>query len=600
MDERVNTPGGDASEVTALRRRVTELEREGEQYQWTAGLLALQKQVLEAVAAGLPTPRVLDVLIGAVEGLSPRMIGSVMVTDDSGTRLFLASGPRLPDAYKSYFDAGLPIGPTVGSCGTAAYRKETVIVRDIASDPLWAGNTHLALPHRLLACWSSPILSPAGEVLGTFAMYYQEPRGPGDRDLQLIEAATHLASIALERDRGERARRRLEEQARQSQKMEAVGRLAGGIAHDFNNLLTVINGYGQMVLEELPEESHARQPLGEILKAGRRAAALTRQLLDYARKQLVRPVAFDLNARVADLAGMLRRLIRDDIEVRTELPAGLGEVKADPGQVEQALMNLVVNAQDAMPAGGRLTITTAQVEVGEGHPEVRPGPYAVLAVADTGVGMTEEVRRQVFEPFFTTKPVGQGTGLGLAQVYGIARQAGGHVEVESRVGEGATFRLYLPLAAGQDDGGPQEHGVEASRRGSETVVVADEDAAVRSVTRRVLQGLGYRVLEAGDGAEAMRIGEQHQGPIHILVADVTMPRASGREAAEALRSRYPGLKILYLSGYADDAVVRHGVEGAGLNFLSKPFTPGALAKRVRDVLDSPPGPRSERVTPAGS
>jgi signal transduction histidine kinase/CheY-like chemotaxis protein len=585
--------------VAALRRRVTELERENETYQWAADLLALQNQVLEAVAAGLPTPQLLDVLIGAVEELSPRMIGSVMVTDESGTRLLLASGPRLPASYKSYFDAGLPIGPTVGSCGTAAYRKETVIVRDIASDPLWAGHTEKALPHRLLACWSSPILSPAGEVLGTFAMYYQEPRGPGDRDLQLIQAATHLASIALDRDRGERARRLLEEQARQSQKMEAVGRLAGGIAHDFNNILMVINGYGEMALEELPEGGHARELLGEVLKAGRRAASLTRQLLDYGRKQVVQPVAFDLNARVAELAGMLRRLIRDDIEVRTELPVRLGEVKADPGQVEQALINLAVNAQDAMPAGGRLTITTARVELGERHPEVRPGPYAVLTVADTGVGMTEEVRRQVFEPFFTTKPVGQGTGLGLAQVYGIARQAGGHVEVESRVGQGTIFRLYLPLAAGQADRGRQENGVEPARRGSETVLVADDDA-IRSLTCQFLRGLGYRVLEAGDGAEAMRIGEQHQGPIHIFVADVRMPRASGREAAEVLQARRPGLKVLYMSGYPNDAEVRHGVEEAELNFLPKPFTPAVLAKKVRDVLDSPTSPRAEPATPAGS
>jgi PAS domain S-box-containing protein len=252
-------------------------------------------------------------------------------------------------------------------------------------------------------------------------------------------------------------RRGLEEQLRQAQKMEAVGRLAGGVAHDFNNLLTVITGYSELALGELPEGGRPRELLQEVLKAAERAAALTRQLLDYGRKQVVRPVAFDLNARVVDVGQMLRRLIREDIEVRLDLQPGLGEVKADPGQVEQALVNLAVNAQDAMPAGGRLSITTARVEVGRDHAEVRPGLYALLAVADTGVGMTEAVKRQAFEPFFTTKPVGQGTGLGLAQVYGIAKQAGGHVEVESEPGQGATFRLYLPLAAGQDvPGRPEE------------------------------------------------------------------------------------------------------------------------------------------------
>nr|MDQ5836403.1 PAS domain S-box protein [Acidobacteriota bacterium] len=353
--------------------------------------------------------------------------------------------------------------------------------------------------------------------------------------------------------------KQLEEQLRQSQKMEAVGRLAGGIAHDFNNLLTAINGYSDLALRRLQAEDPLRKSVEEIRKAGERAAALTRQLLAFSRKQVLQPVVLDLNSVVSDMEKMLRRLIGEDVELRTALAHDLGSIKADPGQVEQVIMNLAVNARDAMPSGGRLTIETANVYLGEEYAARRltdftPGPYVVLTVTDTGTGMDDETRERIFEPFFTTKGSGKGTGLGLSTVYGIVRQSGGSVRVSSEVGRGSTFEVYFPRAGE----GVQEYrrGAEPEEvlRGAETVLLAEDEEMVRRLAREVLEVYGYRVLVAANGGAAFLICERHEGPISLLVTDIVMPEMSGRELAARLAHLRPEMKVLYMSGYTDASV----------------------------------------------
>jgi len=385
-------------------------------------------------------------------------------------------------------------------------------------------------------------------------------------------------------------RKRLEEQYRQAQKMEGIGRLAGGMAHDFNNILTAIIGYASFALEELGEAHPAASDIREILANAGRASELTRRLLALSRRTMLSPRALDLNELVLSLHRTLRRLLSEDIELVTLPGENLWAVRADPAQMEQVILNLVVNARDAMPSGGKLTIETANVELdadyARGHLGVEPGQYVLLAVSDTGIGMSEEVKSHLFEPFFTTKEVGKGTGLGLATVYGIVKQHGGHIYVYSELGRGTTFKIYLPRHYGEAEalGRRDEEGFVP--RGSETVLVVEDEPAVRVVEVRVLREQGYRVLEAANGVEAMRVALAHPGPIHLLVTDVVMPQMSGRELAERLRRIVPQLRVLYLSGYTDNAIVHHGVLDEGVAFLQKPFTAVALARKVREVLDS--------------
>jgi CheY-like chemotaxis protein len=379
--------------------------------------------------------------------------------------------------------------------------------------------------------------------------------------------------------------------------MEAIGQLAGGVAHDFNNLLTVINGYADLVLGMLPA-GEARDMVSEMARAGGRAATLTRQLLAFSRKTVLAPRVMDLNETVRDMGAMLRRLLGADIDLSVRPGQGVGPVHADPAHLEQVILNLAVNARDAMPRGGKLTIEMREVELDRAYASsragVRPGGYVLLAVSDTGCGMTEEVRRHAFEPFFTTKPVGQGTGLGLATVYGIVKQGGGHVEVESEPGTGTTFKVYLPRAEADATPMPAPARFTAPR-GTETVLLVEDDAAVRALGAQVLRAGGYEVLEAGDGGEALRVRSGHAGPIHLLVTDLVMPGLGGRPLAERLTARYPELKVLYLSGYTDDAAVRYGILRDHANFLQKPFSPTALARKVREVLDTAT-PRPPAVT----
>jgi CheY-like chemotaxis protein len=373
--------------------------------------------------------------------------------------------------------------------------------------------------------------------------------------------------------------------------MEAVGRLAGGVAHDFNNLLTVIQGHSELLLARLPADDPTRKEIDQIRKAGERAAGLTRQLLAFSRRQVLQARVLDLNEVAVDMEKMMHRLIGEDIELITRLGPEMPHVKADPGQLEQVIMNLAVNARDAMPDGGRLILETADTLLDEGfcrdHPPTRPGRYVMLALTDTGTGMTPETRAHLFEPFFTTKEKGKGTGLGLATVYGIVKQSGGYIWAESEPGKGSTFRIYLPPVDAPARSHEPRGGAPATIEGSETILLVEDEPVVRQLARRILEMNGYTVLEAGDVGDARRLCATHPGPIQLLLTDVVMPVMSGRGLADALSGLRPGMRVLYMSGYTDDAVMRHGIQAEGVPFLQKPFTPQGLAAKVREVLDLP-------------
>ena len=387
-------------------------------------------------------------------------------------------------------------------------------------------------------------------------------------------------------------RRSMERQLRQSQKMEAIGTLSSGIAHDFNNLLTVIIGNAQLALMDVIKDESLRKGIEEIKKAGDKAASLTRQLLAFSRKQIIKPEIIDLNKGINETEKMLKRMIGEDIEFLAVLEPELWKVFADSGQIDQVIMNMVVNARDAMPQGGKLTIETANADLDKnyfrehGIEGEKSGHYVVLAVSDTGIGMDKETREHIFEPFFTTKEVGKGTGLGLSTAYGIVKQNNGFIWVYSETGKGATFKVYLPRV---------ERGVEAEEKertcvedlgGSETVLIVEDDDLLRNFAQKALQSYGYKVVVAENGEDALKVCKEHDGPIHLMITDVVMPKMGGKEAADRLQPLYPQMKVIYMSGYTDNAIVHHGVLEPGLNFLEKPFTPEGLARKAREELNS--------------
>ena len=427
-----------------------------------------------------------------------------------------------------------------------------------------------------------PILV-GGAVEGVMEFFSREVRQPDDHILALMAAIGSQVGHLIER-------KQLEEQLRQSQKMEAIGRLAGGIAHDFNNLLTVITGYSEVALSRLNKEDPLHMELDEIKQAGHRAAALTSQLLAFSRRQVLQPKVLDLNQVITNLEKLLHRLIGEDVNLVVSLAPSLGSIHVDPGQIEQVLMNLAVNARDAMPKGGRLVIETQNVDfdkLSAGRPlSVEPGSYVVLTVSDTGSGMDEYTRSHIFEPFFTTKEQGKGTGLGLSTVYGIVKQGDGEIIVDTKPGQGSKFTIYFrrvrPAEPIPSDTGAQPA---VTRPGTETLLLVEDEPGIRALAGDILRRDGYTVLEARHGVEALLTGSQYLGTIHLLITDVIMPQMSGSEVAERLTHERPHMKVLYISGYTNDTIIHHGVIQEGAAFLQKPFSPDALVQKVRQVLD---------------
>jgi signal transduction histidine kinase len=414
-------------------------------------------------------------------------------------------------------------------------------------------------------------------------------------------AADHLTrgnlmrlNAAVERElhaaKTRRERTRLEEQFRQAQKMEAVGRLAGGVAHDFNNLLTVITGYSDLLLAGRDLGEPQRSALEEIRRSAERGGQLTHQLLAFSRRQPLEPHIVRLNELILQMEKMLRRLIGEDVELITIPAASRDTVEADAGRLEQVIMNLVVNARDAMPNGGKLTIETGVVHLGETYSArqlgIQPGQHVTISISDTGVGMDEDTQSHLFEPFFTTKVPGRGTGLGLATAYGIIRQSGGAIGIVSELGIGTTARIYLPVAEAKADAAPKKPAPAGPLNGAETILLVEDEARVRKLIVDVLAARGYRVLEATRGPEAIRLAAAENGPIHLAVVDVVMPEMSGPEVIRQIQPRRPELRVLYISGYTDEAIVHHGVLESGAAFLQKPFLPDVLARRIREVLDA--------------
>jgi two-component system, cell cycle sensor histidine kinase and response regulator CckA len=678
-------------------------------------LARLDVKVLAMVMAHAPVPEILETLCRNIEKQYSGLLCSVLLLDPDGKTLRHGAAPTLPKEYSQAID-GLQIGASVGSCGTAAYRRQPVIVSDIATDPLWADYRHLALAHGLRACWSTPIASRDGGILGTFAIYYREPRTPDAEHLQLIAHATHLVAVAMEWDRAQAElrsaenryrtlverlpavtyvaelgpcgrwhyvspqiesmlgfspkdwlsdatiwisrihgedrdnvlaveqrfqknrdlfqaeyrllardgrvvwfrdeavmlptaedqpclmqgvlyditeRKRLEDQLLHSQKMEAVGLLAGGVAHDFNNVLMLIQAHNEKLRGGLTAGDPAQKESQGIEHAVTRAAGLTGRLLAFSRKQVLRPQVMDLNEVLGEVAKMLGPLIEKNIALRVVSAPQLWRVKADRGQVEQLIMNLAVNARDAMPQGGELLIETRNVEIGDRHPRLRdgarPGRYAMLIVGDTGIGMDSETQAHMFEPFFTTKEPGKGTGLGLPIVYGVVKQTGGWTHVDSQPGQGTTFEIYLPQAeeAGAETAAASEiqGALAAVPTGTETILLVEDEAGIRELAAEFLQGQGYNVLHGADGNDALRIAEGHKDLIHLLVTDMAMPNVGGRELAHRLRQVRPQIKVLFMSGYPDDPASEEGAVEGATTLLQKPFSLDMLAQKVRSLLD---------------
>lgn len=676
---------------------------------------ATHSRTMTALAGGAPLAEVLATLVRGVEAEYPGTLGSVLLLDAAGTHLLTGAAPSLPAFYNEAIH-GVAIGPAVGSCGTAAFTGERVLVADIQTDPRWTAFKALAAQAGLASCWSEPIRGTRGQVVGTFALYYAQPRVPSEAEIASIVASAQLAVVAIERKQaeagqarltaileatpdfvgtadalgavvylnpagrrmtghGERedvtrlrtsdlspdwankiiveqglptavrdgswsgetafkgadgqdilvsqiiishhdtggvgrwfstiarditARTELEERLREAQKMDAVGRLAAGVAHDFNNLLTVILGNCEVALPLLAAADPVGTALRDIRTSAERAAGLTKQLLAFSRRQIIQPRVVDVNQTVSAIFLMVKRLIGEHIAVHFQLDPGLWHVSVDPGQLEQVLVNLSVNARDAMPDGGRLTIETRNVRFEPGHIEsgadLPAGEFVQIVMADTGVGMDAATRARAFEPFFTTKEPGKGTGLGLAMVYGVIKQSGGFVFVDSVRDEGSTFSILLPRidalvpvptaeAPGQQSTAGHELVLRVETAGTELVLLVEDEDDLRELVHEYLQSQGYAVVSASTGEEGLERFRSLPGRPALLISDIVMPGINGRVLSDQLRVIYPQLKVLYISGYTDDALVRYSPLPKDMHFLQKPFALAALATEIRDILD---------------
>ena len=567
---------GDVYTFSAFVRDITQ-RKESEKRQ--AAQLAVTVALSEARTLDEAAPKLLQAVCETVGW----ELGAVWRMDRAATVLRCDLVWHVPSAEVKAFAAlsqGTTFSKGMGLPGRIWAKGEPVWIADVLEDanfPRAAGAAQAGLHGAI----GFPIILNR-ELLGVLEFFSRRVRPPDEELFRMMAEIGIKVGQFIERGL-------LEEQLRQSHKMDSIGRLAGGIAHDFNNLLTVINGYSQLLVSQLDATDERRNKAEEIKKAGDRAAALTRQLLAFSRKQVLAARVLDLNELVAGMNGMLRRVIGEDIDLVTVSGASLGSIKADPGQIEQVIVNLVVNARDAMPQGGQLTIETANVDVDApllsraGH--VQPGAYVMLAVSDTGCGMDPHTQANMFEPFFTTKERGKGTGLGLATVYGIVRQSGGHILVSSEIGFGTTVKAYLPRVSQGLEAAESVPPADRPVDGSETVLLVEDEDSIRTLLGQELRTRGYQVLEAGESQTAVDLCRRHQGPIHLLLTDVVMPRIGGRELAERLAPMRPDMRVLYMSGYTDDAVVRHGVLESDTAFVQKPFTTSQLLRKVRDLLD---------------
>ena len=548
------------------------------------------------------TQRVLFDKVRHLEEVNAQLVQRSTELQETHTKLVAASAAAVEAAtrHRAVLDTALDAVITIDAAGVITgwnpqaeavfgWRASEILGRTLSGviiPPQYRDAHDRGLAH-FLATGEGPILGRRIEIT---ALHKAGREFPVELTATSVRLGDTWLFSAFVRDITDR--KRLEEQLRQAQKMEAVGRLAGGVAHDFNNILTAMAGYASLLLDELPRGDPQRDDVDEIRKAVDRATALTRQLLAFSRQQVLELKVLDLNAVVANLESMLRRLIGEDVELVTRLDSRLGAVKADAGQLEQVLMNLVVNARDAMPDGGKLSIETATADWNGADAQqpvpALPGRYAMLAVSDTGAGMDAETKAHLFEPFFTTKEKGKGTGLGLATVYGIVKQFEGYIWVYSEPGQGAAFKIYLPCVDEPTEPVASPTVRPESLRGTETVLVVEDEPAVRALVLKVLQRHGYTVLEVTNPEGAVACAANHEGPIHLLLTDVVMPGMGGREVAARVCALRPDLKVLFMSGYTDDAVVRHGRLEPGAAFLQKPFTPQVLAAKVRELLDAAP------------
>ena len=590
---------GETSGIFVQGHDVTEHKR-------SEALRIAHNEVLQQALIDQPLERSLEELVHLVEQYSTSgVIGSLLLLDESGTHLKHGAAPNLPDAYNQAID-GTEIGPKAGSCGTAAFTGEPVFVSDIATDPLWEDFRKLALAYDLRACWSTPIRSGSGEVLGTFAMYHRRPCEPGAHDLEMVELITHTAALMIERkhaqDRLKQVNESLESRVveeigerraaevalQQAQKLESIGKLTGGIAHDFNNLLQIISGNLQLLAGDVPGNTRAETRLANAMAGVNRGAKLASQLLAFGRRQPLEPKVVNIARLVTGMDDLLRRSIGEAVETEIVVSAGLWNAFVDATQIESAILNLAINARDAMEGVGKLTIEAGNAlldpEYAAENSDVKPGQYVMISVSDTGSGMAPDLIEKVFEPFFTTKPEGQGSGLGLSMVYGFVKQSGGHVKIYSEVGHGTSVKMYLPRVLEEEDqlAGPTL--VEVGG-GSETILVVEDDEEVRATVTEMLSDLGYNVLTAKDAASALPILESG-AKIDLLFTDVVMPGPlRSPELARKAKDRMPSLAILFTSGYTENAIVHGGRLDAGVNLLTKPYSRQLLASRVRRALD---------------